>query len=88
MEIMIPVWQEADGIEVVESAIKNLSGASVALIDDGYDAPFTDEVEKQLQEQYGAKVKRFNKPHGSSPSPEALIAKAARCDVAVVGIAL
>lgn len=88
MEIMIPVWQEEAGVETATSDLRELRGVTLALVDDGYDPPFTEEVELRLREDYGAVVTRFPKPHGSAPSPTELIAQAAQSQVAVVGIAL
>jgi hypothetical protein len=88
MEIMIPVYQEREEKNLALSKLESLKGATVALVDDNYDAEFTDELEAELARTYGALVKKLVKPWGSAPSPESLIAQAAECDVAVVGIAL
>ncbi|MES2999569.1 MAG: hypothetical protein V4787_02680 [Pseudomonadota bacterium] len=88
MEIMIPVWQESTETQLAASDLQGLKGVSVALVDDNYDAEFTDEVANVLEQTYGALVKRLVKPWGSAPSPKTLIEEAAQCRVAVVGIAL
>ena len=88
MDIMIPVWDEDTGSQLAASSLGSIKGATVALIDDNYDPDFSEEVELQLREQYGALVTRLLKPNGSHPSPRALIEEAAKCRVAVVGIAL
>ncbi|MES2999560.1 MAG: hypothetical protein V4787_02635 [Pseudomonadota bacterium] len=88
MEIMIPVWQDASDMQLAASSVHSLKGSTIALVDDNYDAVFTDELEKQLREAYGAIVKRFVKPWGSAPSPQSLIDEAAQCNLAVVGIGL
>ncbi|HSW20644.1 MAG TPA: hypothetical protein VLJ86_25700 [Ramlibacter sp.] len=88
MDIMIPVWGAASGSHIAASNLESLRGAAVALVDDNYDEVFTDEVELQLREQYGALVKRLAKPNGSHPSPPSLIEEAASCRVAVVGIGM
>ena len=88
MEILIPVYEERDEKHLAESKVTSLKGVTVALVDDNYDAEFTDELEAELQRTYGALVKKLVKPWGSAPSPKELIAQAARCQVAIVGIAL
>ena len=88
MEIMFPVWPDSQDIEIAKSEIRVLKGTSIALVDDNFDAEFTDEVERMLREDYGADVRRFPKPWGSHPSPKELIEQAAQCQLAIVGIAL
>ena len=88
MELMIPTWGKSETSKTVGSNLASLQGATVALIDDNYDMVYTDEVELQLREQFGAIVKRFAKPNGSHPSPRSLIEEAAQCRVAVVGIGM
>lgn len=88
MEIIIPVWETEGESHLARSDVRSLEGATVALVDDGYDAPFAEELHRVLAEDYGADVHYFLKPHGSSGSPESLIAAAAQCQVAIVGIAL
>ena len=88
MEIMIPVWPNAVGEELAKSDLLALKGTEVAFIDDNLDADYTDEVEKQLVEGYGAIVHRLLKPLGTAPSPKALIEQAAQYRVAVIGMAM
>ena len=88
MEILIPIWQEDQETRIAKIEVKSLAGASVALVDDNFDAIFTDEVERVLSEEHGANVKRFLKPLGSAPSPKDMIEQAAQCQLAVVGIGL
>lgn len=88
MEIMIPVWATELSSTRARSSLTSLKGAKVALVDDGYDAPYTDQVADTLRADFGADVIVFHKPHGSKGSPESLIDEAARCDVAVVGMAM
>ena len=88
MDIMIPVWGAAAGAQIAPSSLGSIKGATVALVDDNFDSVYTDEVELHLREQYGALVKRFNKPNGSHPSPLSLIEEAAKCRVAIVGIGM
>ena len=88
MEILIPVYEERDEKHLADNKLASLKGVTVAFVDDNYDAEFTDELEAELQRTYGALVKRLVKPWGSAPSPATLIEEAARCQVAIVGIAL
>lgn len=88
MEIMIPVWPEEASASVAKIALDTLKSRSVAIVDDGYDPNYMDEIVTRLKSEYGANIRLFPKPHGSSGSPESLIDEAAQCDVAVVGIAL
>ncbi len=88
MDIVIPAWNAAAGLQCAPSTLASLRGARLALLDDNYDAPFTDEIEAQLTREHGALVTRLVKPNGSQPSPLALIDAAAACRVAVVGIAM
>ena len=88
MEIMIPVWPETTTEHLATSKVEGLRGVEVALVDDHLDPDYTSEVEKQLTEVYGAIVKKFIKPLGTAPSPKSLIEDAARCTVAVVGMAM
>lgn len=88
MEILIPIWQEDQETRIATSRVKALAGASVALVDDNFDAIFTDEVERILSEEHGANVRRFLKPLGSAPAPNEMIEQAAQCQLAVVGIGL
>ena len=88
MEILIPVYEEREEKHLAPSKVSSLQGVAVALVDDNYDAPFTEELEAELQRTYGALVRKLVKPWGSAPSPQELIDEAAQCQVAVVGIAL
>jgi hypothetical protein len=88
MEILIPAYPERSEMHRAASPLHSLQGATVALVDDNYDTPFTEELEAELARSYGALVKRLVKPWGSTPSPASMIDDAARCQVAVVGIAL
>lgn len=88
MEILVPVPVERDEQRVATTRPKSLAGATVALVDDFYDAIFTEALEAELAATYGAVVRRLVKPWGSAPSPRTLIDEAATCQVAVVGIAL
>lgn len=88
MEIMIPVWPTNAGEQLATSNLQALRGVEVALVDDNLDPDYTEEVEKQLVEAYGAVVRKFIKPLGTAPSPKSLIEEAAKCRVAVVGMAM
>ena len=88
MEILIPVPAEREEKRVATTKPASLAGTTVALVDDFYDAIFTEALEAELAGTYGARVRRLVKPWGSAPSPQALIDEAATCQVAVVGIAL
>ncbi|HXX83938.1 MAG TPA: hypothetical protein VEN29_08120 [Casimicrobiaceae bacterium] len=88
MEIMIPVWPESVTDELARSDLEALRGVEVALVDDNLDPDYTNEVEKELVETYGAIVKKFIKPLGTAPSPKSLIEEAANCHVAVIGMAM
>jgi hypothetical protein len=88
MELMIPVWNHAPTPQIAMKRLQDLQGATVALVDDNFDEPFTTHVVKLLTEKYGAIVQRLIKPLGTAPSPKSLIDKAAQAQVAIVGIAL
>ncbi len=88
MEILSPVWPAASAGRPSKQRPRGLSGATVALVDDNLDIPFTTHLETMLSERYGAKVRRLVKPSGTAPSPPPLIDDAAGADVAVVGIGL
>jgi len=88
MEILSPVWSSAKDGPVAKRRLRGLAGATVAIVDDNLDIPFTTRLEALLAERAGATVKRLVKPSGTAPSPPALIEEAARADVAVVGIGL
>ena len=88
MEILIPVWPERTLVTTATDALRSLEGVDVALVDDGLDPDFTAELEAELRRSFGAVVKRLDKPSHNAGSPAAMIDEAARCKVAVVGIAL
>lgn len=88
MEILSPVWSSAAPGSTAQRRLRGLAGATVAIVDDNLDIPFTTRLETLLAERAGATVKRLVKPSGTAPSPPALIDEAARADVAVVGIGL
>jgi hypothetical protein len=88
MEILSPVWASAAEGSAAKRRLRGLAGATVAIVDDNLDIPFTTRLEVLLTERAGATVKRLVKPSGTAPSPPALIEEAARADVAVVGIGL
>lgn len=88
MELMIPVWADADSARIVKRAPADLRGTRIAIVDDNFDAPFTDRLDELLRERHGAVIDRLVKPLGSAASPPAIIEQAARAEVAIVGIAL
>jgi hypothetical protein len=88
MEILSPVWPAAVAARPAKQRPPSLAGASVALVDDNLDVPFTTRLETLLIERLGARVRRLVKPSGTAPSPPSLIDDAAKSDVAVVGIGL
>ena len=88
MEILSPVWSSAGEGPAAKRRLRGLAGATVAIVDDNLDIPFTTRLETLLAERAGATVKRLVKPSGTAPSPPALIEEAAQADVAVVGIGL
>ena len=88
MEILSPVWPAPPAGRPPKRRPRGLDGATVALVDDNLDIPFTTHLEALLASQHGARVRRFVKPSGTAPSPPGLIAEAAGADVAVVGIGL
>lgn len=88
MEIMIPVWPDQVGEQLAATELRSLRGVEVALVDDNLDPAYTDEVKKLLADAHGALVRTFLKPLGTAPSPKSLIEDAARCRVAVIGIAM
>ena len=88
MEILSPVWASAAEGSAAKRRLRGLAGATVAIVDDNLDIPFTTRLEVLLTERAGATVKRLVKPSGTAPSPPALIDDAAQADVAVVGIGL
>lgn len=88
MDVMIPVWLDDAAGALAKSALGNLRGATVAIVDDGFDAPFTARLQALLREQHGAEVRCHVKPIGSAPAPRAMIEAAARAQVAIAGVAL
>jgi hypothetical protein len=88
MEILSPVWSSAVEGSAAKRRLRGLAGATVAIVDDNLDIPFTTRLETLLAERAGATVKRLVKPSGTAPSPPALIEEAAQADVAIVGIGL
>ena len=89
MEILSPVWPATSAPRPPKRRPRGLQGATIALVDDNLDIPFTTHLESLLMERHGVKVRRLVKPSGTAPSPPALIDDAA-ADVAaaVVGIGL
>jgi hypothetical protein len=88
MDIMIPVWQQAAAHQPAAAGLAALKGATVAIVDDGFDMPFTKRLEALLRDVHGAVVEAFVKPLGSAPSPKSLLDQAAKSRVAIVGIGL
>jgi hypothetical protein len=88
MEFLSPVWPAAEAARAAKQRPQSLRGATVALVDDNLDIPFTTHLETLLSERYGVKVRRLVKPSGTAPSPGALIDDAAGSDAAIVGIGL
>jgi len=88
MEILSPVWSTAVVGPAAGRRPRGLAGATVAIVDDNLDIPFTTRLEALLVERARATVKRLVKPSGTAPSPPALLDEAARADVAVVGVGL
>ena len=88
MEILVPVWPNANTTRTAKTRPKSLAGARVALVDDNLDIPFTTHLHALLGERHGAKVERLVKPSGTAPSPRDLIDAATTADAAIVGIGL
>ena len=89
MEILSPVWPEHGGNGSTRARPRALAGATIALVDDNLDIPFTTHLETLLGREHGAAVRRLVKPSGTAPSPNALIDEAAAAaSAAVVGIGL
>ena len=88
MEFLSPVWSSPMEGSSAKRRLRGLAGATVAIVDDNLDIPFTTRLEVLLAERAGATVRRLVKPSGTAPSPSALIDDAAQADVAVVGIGL
>lgn len=89
MEILSPVWPEHGGGGSARTRPRAIAGATIALVDDNLDIPFTTHLETLLGREHGAVVRRLVKPSGTAPSPRALIDEAAAAaSAAVVGIGL
>ncbi len=89
MEILSPVWPAPGAGESAAARPRALAGATIALVDDNLDIPFTTHLEALLGREHGATVRRLVKPSGTAPSPRALIDEAAAAaSAAVVGIGL
>lgn len=88
MDVMIPVWQQESATHHAKRGLDDLRGATVAIVDDGFDKPFTNRLEALLRDVHGALVTTFTKPVGSAPSPKALLDAAAASRVAIVGVGL
>jgi hypothetical protein len=89
MEILSPVWPEHGAGGSATTRPRALAGATIALVDDNLDIPFTTHLETLLGREHGAAVRRLVKPSGTAPSPGALIDEAAAsASAAVVGIGL
>ncbi|HSE06136.1 MAG TPA: hypothetical protein VLK35_18455 [Methylomirabilota bacterium] len=89
MEILSPVWPDPAQSGAAPARPKALAGATIALVDDNLDIPFTTHLEGLLGREHGATVRRLVKPSGTAPSPGALIDEAAAtATAAVVGIGL
>ena len=88
MEILSPVWPEHGGGGSAPARPRALAGATIALVDDNLDIPFTTHLAMLLGREHGAAVRRLVKPSGTAPSPRALIDEAAAASAAVVGIGL
>ena len=89
MEFLSPVWPTTGDTRPARRRPRTLQGATVALVDDNVDIPFTTHLEALLGERHGVKVRRLVKPSGTAPSPPALIEAAADdAAAAIVGIGL
>jgi hypothetical protein len=88
IEFLSPVWPASAVPRPAKKRPASLEGATIALVDDNLDIPFTAHLEALMETRYGAKVRRLVKPSGTAPSPPALIADGAEADVAVVGSGL
>jgi hypothetical protein len=89
MEILSPVWPARGAPRPPRRRPQTLQGATVALVDDNLDIPFTTHLESLLTARHGVKVRRLVKPSGTAPSPPALIEDAAGdAAAAIVGIGL
>lgn len=88
MEILSPVWPATVTHRSPRKRPRTLAGASVALVDDNLDTPFTTRLEALLAERHRVRVTRLVKPSGTAPSPPSLLDEAARADAAIVGVGL
>ena len=88
MEILSPVWPAAGASRPPRRRLQTLEGATVALVDDNLDIPFTTHLESLLAERHRVKVRRLVKPSGTAPSPPTLLDEAAGGAAAIVGIGL
>jgi hypothetical protein len=89
MEILSPVWPRTTGALPARRRPQTLQGATIALVDDNLDIPFTTHLEALLTERHSVKVRRLVKPSGTAPAPPALIEDAAAdAAAAIVGIGL
>lgn len=89
MEFLSPVWPAVAAPRPPKKRPHALQGATVALVDDNLDIPFTTHLEALLTERAGARVRRLVKPSGTAPSPRELIDDAVSgADAAIVGIGL
>jgi hypothetical protein len=88
MEVMLPIWPKQTELQQATADVASVRGLELAFVDDYLDAELADEVEKQLTESHGARVKRFIKKSGNTPSPKPVIEEAAQCGAAVVGVAM
>ena len=66
MEILSPVWSSAVEGPAAKRRLRGLAGATVAIVDDNLDIPFTTRLETLLAERAGATVKRLVKPSGTA----------------------
>jgi hypothetical protein len=88
MEILVPVWPAEETARAPKTRPRLLAGATIALVDDNLDIPFTTHLEGLLGDRHGAKVERLVKPSGTAPSPPDVIDTAAAAHAAIVGIGL
>jgi hypothetical protein len=88
MEILVPVWPAGAPHRPPKQRLRDVHGATIALVDDNLDIPFTTHLATLLGERHGAKIARLVKPSGTAPSPPDLIDEAATAQAAIVGIGL
>lgn len=89
MEILSPVWPSGSTSRPPRRRPQTLDGATVALVDDNLDIPFTTHLEALLTERHRVTVRRLVKPSGTAPSPPVLLDEAAGgAAAAIVGIGL